>query len=176
MLLLEAYGLQQRTLPWRYAFTLTLPFRLPFLLEMGSKLDVHIPDFFALLDAEGFWGPTVLWVLTSLLLPMLAGWFFNLSGAAAGRASSSSSSLSSAALRKVGEQQQQHRVDPLAFNVAKALLAWLVYERGAGLGGLVSRESVDVVRASLPGGVAGVLVGTGIGGLGCLWEAVLAGR
>jgi len=157
VLLLEAYGLQSRTLPWRHAFT--LPFLpLPKLLGGGS---VRAPDFFALLDARAFWGPSLLWVLTSLLLPMVAGWFFNLS-AAAGRGG--------------GGRARAYRVDPLAFNVAKALMAWLVFEKGATLGGLVSRASVDVVESALPGGYKGVLVSSAIGSLGALYEAALARR
>jgi len=158
LLLLEAYGLQSRTLPWRYAFTLPLPLATTFANTTTTTLDVKVPDFFALLG-PAFWGPTILWTSTSLLLPMLAGWFFNLPLA----------SSSSKARRRT-----EYRVDPLAFNVAKALLAWLVYENGARLGGLVSRASVETVRESLPGGVWGVLVGTAIGGLGGLYEAVLA--
>lgn len=159
-LLLEAYGMQRYTLTRQY--TLTLPFKVP--LFGNGPLSINYPDFFALLDGELFWGPTVLWALTSLLLPMVAAWFFNLSmaAAAAGRGR-----------RSAGEAR---RVDPLAFNVAKALLAWLVYERGARLGGLVSHASVAAVEGALPGGYHGVLVGTAIGGLGSLYEAVLARR
>jgi len=68
----------------------------------------------------------------------------------------------------------KYTVDPLAFNVAKGLLAWLIYEKGATLGGVVGRASVLTVRESLPGGVRGLCVGTAIGGLGAVYEAVLA--
>ena len=60
-------------------------------------------------------------------------------------------------------------VDPMSFSIFKALVAYIVYSKG-GVGG----ESVDVVKGSVPAGVAGLLIGAGVGGLASLWESVLA--
>lgn len=97
-----------------------------------------------------------LWTLTSIVLPLAAAWFVNLtegagSGARGGRTTPTVT-----------------KYDPLSFNVAKALVAWIVYVRGG-----ISGQSREVVQRGVPGGAQGLLVAAGIGGLACLYEAVL---
>lgn len=60
------------------------------------------------------------------------------------------------------------RVDVVAFNVAKAGLAWLVFIRG-GVGG----KGVETVIDGVPGGTTGMLVGAGTGALAGVYEAIL---
>jgi hypothetical protein len=84
-----------------------------------------------------------LWFLTSIALPLVAAWFVNLTDGG-------------------------KRYDPLSFNVAKALLAWIVYVQGG-----VSGESREVVQRGVPGGAQGLLVAAGIGILASVYEAVL---
>ncbi|KAF2456260.1 hypothetical protein BDY21DRAFT_386670 [Lineolata rhizophorae] len=166
-LLAEAWGLQRETLPWRYAFD------LPAVPLLGTRaLPVRVPDFF-LLVTSFFWAPSSLWAATSLLVPLLAAYFFNLSlkarpaaaAAAGGKAATATSASASAAA--------ESKLDPLAFNVAKALVTYLVYAKGVRFGGLVSDETVGRVDGAVPGGYAGVLIGAGIGALGSLYAAVL---
>lgn len=107
-----------------------------------GDIPIKIPDLFAALTL-GFWGPVALWVLTSIALPLLAAWFVNLTEGA-----------------KI--------YDPLSFNVAKALLAWIVYVKGG-----ISGQSREVVQRGVPGGAQGLLVAAGIGALASLYEAVL---
>lgn len=107
-----------------------------------GELAIKIPDLFALLTL-GFWGPVSLWVLTSVILPLVGAWFVNLT-------------------------EGGKLYDPLSFNVVKGLVAWVVYVKG-GVGG----ESTVLVEQSVPGGSQGLLVGAGIGILASLYEAVL---
>ena len=116
---------------------------LPAVPALGTgEIPIKIPDLFAVLTMR-FWGPVGLWLLTSLLLPLVAAWFFNLTDG--GR-----------------------KYDPLSFNVVKGLLAWVVYACN-GVGG----ESRERVQKGVPGGSAGLLIGAGIGILASLYEAVL---
>lgn len=136
-LFIEAWGLRSQVLPLRYLTT------LPAAPALGTgELAIKIPDLFTILTL-GFWGPVGLWVLTSVLLPLVGAWFINLTDGA--------------------------RVyDPVSFNVVKALVAWVVYVR-SGVGG----ESRVVVERGVPGGAQGLLIGAGIGVLASLYEAVL---
>ncbi|KAI9873541.1 MAG: hypothetical protein M1830_000297 [Pleopsidium flavum] len=154
-LIIEAFGLRSEVLPMRYAFT------LPAIRALRtSDLPVQIPDLFLLLTSA-FWSPFLLWVTTSLLLPLAFGYFFNLTLTAK---HSQANRLRTA---------QAAPFDPLTFNVAKALITWLVYSQGVNVGGLVGEESVLKVNASVPGGYQGVMIGAGIGALTSLYEAVL---
>lgn len=96
----EAFGLRFEVLPLRYLTT------LPAVPALGtSELSLKVPDFFALLTTA-FWGPVGLWLLTSVFLPLLGGWFINLKG--------------------------DGGYDAVSFNAVKAITAWVVYVRGGG--------------------------------------------
>ncbi|CAF9936209.1 hypothetical protein IMSHALPRED_010498 [Imshaugia aleurites] len=99
-LFIEAWGLRQQVLPLRYLTT------IPAVPALGTPdLPLKVPDFFALLTTA-FWGPFGLWVLTSVFLPLLGGWFVNLKG--------------------------EGGYDAVSFNAVKAIAAWVVYVRGGG--------------------------------------------
>lgn len=116
---------------------------LPAMPALGTgELAIKIPDLFALLTL-GFWGPVGLWLSTSVAMPLLGAWFFNLT---------------------MGERMY----DPMSFNVVKGLVAWIVYARGG-----VSGESRAVVERGVPGGAVGMMVGAGVGGLVNLYEVLL---
>jgi hypothetical protein len=61
----------------------------------------------------------------------------------------------------------------LTFSIVKALLTFVVYGQDVTFGGLVDLEYVARINSALYGGWQGVLVGTGIGSLVTLYEAVL---
>lgn len=133
-LFIEFWGLRAEILPARYLTTIPA---VPALSTPDQA--ILIPDLFALLTGA-FWGPFVLWVITSVALPLLGGWLVNLNG--------------------------DGGVDAVSFNVMKALVAWIVYARG-GVGG-ESRQVVErgvpggtvgmLVGAGV-GGLAGVWEG-----------------
>ncbi|KAK8152302.1 hypothetical protein BC567DRAFT_238656 [Phyllosticta citribraziliensis] len=152
VILLEAFYLQKQVLQWQYAFD------IPALDFLGTTSQpVLFPNLFALLTSE-FWGPSLLWASTSLLVPLFFGYFFNFT-------------LQSG--RSEGTNKPSYQADPLSFNVAKALISYLVYSQGIKFAGLVGEFSADVVKDSLPGGTNGILIGAGIGALASIYEAAL---
>ena len=104
---------------------------------------IYVPDLFALFTLA-FWGPVGLWIITSIGLPLAGAWVFNLT-------------------------KGESVVDPMAFHVFKAIVAFVVYSKG-GVGG----ESVQVVKDSVPAGVVGLLIGAGVGGVASLWDTAVA--
>ncbi|KAI9887984.1 MAG: hypothetical protein M1823_000241 [Watsoniomyces obsoletus] len=154
ILAIEANGLRSEVLPLRYAFTMP-----PVSGLTSSAMAVHLPDLFVVLTSS-FWSPVILWSITSLFAPLLFGYFFNLTL----RARQAHS----------GQQTHQptHRVDPLTFNITKALISYLVYSQRFRLGLFVD-ETIDRTQAAIPGGLHGLLIGAAIGGLTSLYEAIL---
>lgn len=151
-ILVEAWGLQAETLPWTKAFQYTVPFAQT--LGLDSPRWATYPNFFVLLE-ESFWAPTLLWLFISLILPLVSGWAVNLT-----RQSTVSS-------------KRAYPVDPVAFNITKALLAWAVHGRGLRFG-IFSDVTQARVETSMPtGSYNGVLVETAIGAFAGLYEAVL---
>ncbi|KZF23333.1 hypothetical protein L228DRAFT_260174 [Xylona heveae TC161] len=157
VLLIEACGLFPEVLPLRY------PFKIPAQPAIGlqSDLPVPIPDLFLLLT-NSFWGPFTLWLSTTLLVPLAFAYFFNLTLHA-----KSSHATHSRVVKPT------YRFDPLAFNVVKGLITWLVYSQGVGFGGWLRSENVARVDAAIPGGHTGILIGAGVGALASIYEAIL---
>ncbi|KAL4888381.1 hypothetical protein BDV59DRAFT_188737 [Aspergillus ambiguus] len=158
VLALEACGLIRQILPLRYLTTIP-----PVDALHTPALAVKVPDLFVLLDGS-FWAPFSLWLLTSLLVPLTAAYFFNLSRAQAGSGPAAGTRRSRAV---------QASFDPLSFNIAKALVSYLVYANRCTLWNLYSPYSVAKVNASIPGRWPGLLTGSAIGVVGTLYEAIL---
>lgn len=153
----ELYFLRQEVLPGRYAFTIPA---IPFLGL--DDYPVHLWDMF-LVVTSSFWNPTLLYSLTSVIVPSLFGYFFNLSAAnhhGSGRGRPRSS-------------QPEHVIDPLTFSIVKAVLTYVVYSQGVTFGGWVDRVSVSRINSALYGGWRGVIVGSAITGLVAIYDAVL---
>ena len=152
ILLIEAFGLRTEVLPSRYAFT------IPGIAALRTPdWPVFIPDLFLLLTST-FWAPFTLWLSTSLFVPLLFSYFFNLTIKTKGAIRSHSAA---------------YKFDPLTFNLTKALLAYLVYYQGVKFGGLLGYNSVYKVEGSIPGGADGLLIGSAIGAIISVYEAVL---
>lgn len=153
----ELYFLRPEVLSDRYAFT------IPAIKLLGTTdYPVHLPDMFLILTA-GFWSPVLLYFATSLLIPAIAGYFFNLSAAnhnhpGRGRARTS---------------QPNYSVDPLTFSIAKALITFVVYNQGVTFGGLVNELSVARINSALYGGWKGVVTDAAIVGITAFYDAVL---
>ncbi|KAK4121420.1 cytochrome P450 [Parathielavia appendiculata] len=163
--LFELYRLRQEVLPDRYAFT------VPAVRALGTPdYPVYLPDMFALVTA-GFWGPTLTWALTSVLLPSLAGYFFNLSLGAAQAQSVGVSASGGRVVRRGGPVA--YVVDPVMFSIVKAVVTYVVYAQGVTFWGLISLESVSRINSALYSGWRGVLVGTAVSGLTAVYDAVL---
>jgi len=148
--------MQTDILPWKSLAVIPLPGSLGI-----SDLPIRVPDLFVLLSPE-FWRIFGLWAATSVALPVMFSYVFNLTLKA-----------KHGGVRHAKHLQPAAQYDPLSYNIAKALVAWLVYAQGVRLSGWVNAESVAKLEAALPGGHQGVLIGAGIGALTSIYEAVL---
>lgn len=149
-LLFEFYHLRPEILADRYAFDFPA---IPLLT--AAPHPVWIPDVFLLLTAR-FWSPFLLWVGTSLFVPLLFAYFFNLT-----------------ARSRRGVREFGYRFDPLTFNIVKAVVAYAVYAQDVTFGGIVDLESVARIRSALAGGWQGVVAGAAIGVLVTFYEAII---
>jgi hypothetical protein len=161
--LFELYMLRKEVLPDRYAFTFPA---LHFGLGSTPDYPVHLPDMFALVTAA-FWGPALTWALTSVLLPSVAGYFFNLSVGAAQSGGGRGRKSAAAAAGQV-----EYAVDPVMFSIVKAVVTYVVYAQGVTFG-VVNPVWVSRVNSALYSGWKGVLVGTAVSGVTAVYDAVL---
>ncbi|ODM20075.1 hypothetical protein SI65_05061 [Aspergillus cristatus] len=153
VLLLEGSGIIRQIWPLRYLTT------VPAIEAIHTpEFTLKVPDFFILVDGA-FWAPFSLWLLTSVFLPLGAAYFFNLKATSTDTTRNSSS--------------QKTNFDPLSFNIARALVAYLVYAKHFSFWDLYSGFTIDKVNASVPGEWTGMLTGTAIGLVGTLYEAIL---
>lgn len=156
--LFELYHVSREVLPLKYQFT------IPHLALINSPdYPVHLPDLFVLLTSS-FWSPVWTWFLTSFLVPVVTGYYFNLSA---------SSSQGPRTRAKAAAQATEYNVDPLTFSIVKAVIAFVVYGQGATLFGLISPTSIERLNGALYGGYKGVLSGTAISALVSIYDAVL---
>jgi hypothetical protein len=150
-LLLEAYALQRHLMPWNYAFD------LPGVAALGvGPTAVFLPDLFVILTGY-YWSATLTWAATSLLVPGVLGYFYNLTLREARRGGGAGGVA-------------RYTTDPLSFNIAKALATWLVYVQGLGFGA-ISPAVAERVDGAVYGGSTAVLIGSGIGILAALYDA-----
>jgi hypothetical protein len=148
----ELYRLRAEVLPSRYAFTIP---ELPIIRT--SEYPVSIPDLFLLLTSS-FWGPATLWAFTSIFIPLGSAYFFNLTSKPRARSHN---------------QHFNYTFDPLTFNIVKALLTFVIYGQDVTFGGLVDLEYVARINSALYGGWIGPIVGSGIGALVTVYEAII---
>ncbi|PLB42678.1 uncharacterized protein BDW47DRAFT_3409 [Aspergillus candidus] len=150
-LLLEAASLVHELLPLRYLTT------IPAVQALHTPAyPIKVPDLFVLVDGV-FWAPISLWLLTSLVLPLLASYFFNfrLNSASRGKGGGASS------------------FDPLSFNLVKALVSYFVYGRDFDFFGAYVFSTVHKVDMAVPGQWRGTVAGAVIGIVGTLYEEIL---
>jgi hypothetical protein len=152
-LLFEAYALQRHLMPFNYAFD------LPGVSALGvSPTAVFLPDLFVILTGY-YWSTTLTWAATSILVPALFGYFYNLT-------------LRESRRTGGGEAVTvaKYTTDPLTFNVVKALATWLVYVQGISFG-IIAPAVAERVDDAIYGGSTAVLIGSGIGALAALYDA-----
>ncbi|CAN8105759.1 unnamed protein product [Discula destructiva] len=152
----ELYHLRREILSDRYAFT------IPGSHLLGtSDYPVQVPDMFLLLQGS-FWSPFLLWLATSVAVPVIFGFYFNLSAAHSATGSRRRSA------------QPDFSVDPLTFSVAKAVITYVVYQQGASFNGWVNQDAVARINSAVYGGWKGVLTGAFISGLASVYDAALS--
>ncbi|KAG6006802.1 hypothetical protein E4U21_006693 [Claviceps maximensis] len=153
----ELFFIRPEILANRYAFT------VPAIGPLGtSDYPVYLPDMFLVLTAS-FWSPALTWALTSVVLPCIAGYFFNLSA----------TNQTGPRTRSRAAAVHDTVVDPLTFSIVKALVSYVVYGQGVTFNGFLSETSIERLNNAVYGGYKGVLVGTAITGITSMYEAVL---
>ena len=160
-LFIEACGLCPTILPFKAVGDLPA---IPFVKD--SKTTVSVPDLFLLLS-HNFWAPFSLWSLTSIILPLVCAYFINIP--------LKTHPTHNYATRRATARHPppEHQFDPLVFNVAKALLAYLVYAAHFTLLGLYQNHTIMTVNDAILGGHFGLLTTSSISGLMSLYEAIL---
>lgn len=157
VLALEGGSILKELIPLRY-LTTTPEVEAIYL----PSLPIKVPDLFVLLSAS-FWAPFTLWLLSGLVLPLVAAYFINLSWQAA----------TGGGVRRTRAASGRASFDPLTFNIAKALLVYKVYVDHFNFFDLFSNYAIAKVDASVPGHWGGMLTGAAIGVIGTLYEAIL---
>lgn len=166
VVLLELYGLVNELIPFRYLTTIA-----PSDVLHTPAIPIKLPDLFIMLSAS-FWSPFSLWMATSLILPSIVAYFFNLNL----KVSQQSGGHAYGTRRTVASKQALGRradFDPLVFNVSKALVAYLVYANNFTFWNVFSGMAVRRVSGAIPGGLPGLLTSSAVCTLGSLYEAVL---
>jgi hypothetical protein len=158
---LEAIGLVRELVPLRFLTTVPTVDKLH-----TPEFGIKVPDLFVLLSGS-FWAPSSLWALTSLVLPLTFAYFFNLSY----RAHASSHTYSTR--RSTSSAAAAATFDPLVFNIAKALISYLVYANHFTFWDVYSHFSVEKVNVAIPGHWPGLVTGASIGIIASLYDAIL---
>ena len=125
---------------------------------------VYAPDLFQLLETT-FWGPVTLYILTSLLLPVLVAYFINLPLKAI--------TTNSHGTRRSQQLAAANQVDPLVFSIVKALTAYVVYSQHYSPLGLFNDSTIKAVNDNILGGYAGTITSAVIVGTISIYEAIL---
>jgi hypothetical protein len=160
VLIVEAYGLRKEIFP-------SGSVRIPPISNIKSdESTVYVPNLWLLLY-KSFWAPFSLWSLTSVIIPLVLAYFINIPlKTMPGRGHPT---RRAAAIQNTPSLQ----FDPLVFNVAKALIAYLVFAEHFTFLGLFQHFTITTVNESVFGGYAGMITGAGIAGLISLYEAIL---
>lgn len=158
-ILLEAYGLRAEILPNKLLTELPT---VPYL--KATKTPVNVPDLFQLLSTS-FWAPFTLWILTTLVSPAIISYFINLP---LKQLPGHSYNTRRASIK----HSPQMQFDPFIFNLAKGLMAFLVFAGHLRIG-LFQNHTIALVNTSVPGGYSGMLLTAGLGAIVSLYEAVL---
>jgi hypothetical protein len=150
IVLFEAFCLRREVLGDRHAFT------IPGVSALGLRAQaVAVPDMFLVLTSS-FWGPALLWLMTSVLVPVAAAYLFNFSGSTG----------------RNGRMRFATQFDPMTFAVAKGLITYAVYIQDYTFGGLVDLENVARLNSAMYGGPGSVLIGSAVAALVTMWEAL----
>jgi hypothetical protein len=151
-LIFEALGIREKTFPLRWT---VVPGNDTIKLRQTA---VWFPNF-ALLLSSNFWAPTVLWALTSFVIPLVFAYFFNLTY--------------QNPRPKTRRTTPLREFDPLTFSIVKGVLAYLVYSPYVGhftFWGLFSPETIATVGDGIWGNYTTLFIGSGIGILTSLYD------
>ncbi|RPA86057.1 hypothetical protein BJ508DRAFT_411626 [Ascobolus immersus RN42] len=137
---LEWAFLVRKLVPWTHAFaTPSFP---------PALHDVKVPDL-SILGTGLFWSAVWSWLVISVLVPAVGGYFFNLTQ----------------------KSKRGRLVDPVVFAITKAVVTYAVLGYGWRMSGLVGLEGTAAVQVGVGRDV--LWGGAAVGGVVGLYEAVL---
>lgn len=152
--LFELYCLRPEILPGRYAFT------IPSIPQLGTgPMPVYLPDMFLVLTSS-FWSPVLTWLATSLIIPSIFGYFYNLNA-------------TSRAPRRGRSSRPDYDVDPLTFSIVKGLASLVVLGQKVTFAGYPSVHSINRINSAVYGGWRGIVTGAAVSALVSIYDAVL---
>lgn len=155
---LEIVFLGRHLVERRHAFDVPIPFY--------GDYPVRLPDVFLFLT-PGFLAPSTLYLAVNCVLPILVGYFFNYS-------LKSATNHSHNTRRASAQHDAAPLVDPLVFNIAKGLLAYVVYGAYRETGFWpVHKDIIQRVEGAFPFGYSGLVTSSVVGATLSLYEAVL---
>ncbi|RMD39217.1 hypothetical protein DV735_g5910, partial [Chaetothyriales sp. CBS 134920] len=135
------------------------------LLSYGTQ-PIWVPDLFVLLEYTKFWEPALVWLLTSLLVPLLASYLINIPWKL-------HAAHPHATRRATSHAAQSPKYDLFVFFIAKAVFGYLVYAEHFQYFGLFTRISTVLVNESFYDHYRNVLTTSAIGAAITIYEAVL---
>lgn len=156
----EVLGLAYELVPLRYVATVPAVSAL-----RTPEFAIRVPDLFVLVTGA-FWAPVILWALTSLAIPLTVAYFINLSHRA-------QVSHSYGTRRSTAAIAAAPTFDPLVYNIAKSLVAYLVYAKHFTFWDVFNHFTVDKVNTAIPGQWPGLVTLAVIGVVASLYDAVL---
>ncbi|KAF1811608.1 hypothetical protein P152DRAFT_60891 [Eremomyces bilateralis CBS 781.70] len=148
LLVLEGLAIQPLVLPWVNWFDIPANPSLRF-----PQTPIYGPNVYMLASQE-YWSWITVWLTTSVGLPLLAAYFCNMTLGA--------------------KASFEKKFDPFTFHVVKAMVAWLVFGQGITLG-LANSLTIRQVNSAFFGGYQFLLLGSAIGMVASVYDAILRG-
>ena len=109
------------------------------------------PDHaFTDLISGSLWTPLLLWISTSIILPLFVAFFFNVGGSSSG-----------------------NQLDYLTFSIARGLIGYIIYGNKVSIGGLLDRTLIMKVNSAYPGRWIGMIITASLEGIESLYHAIL---
>lgn len=151
ILLLEGFALSPEVLPFIWVAD------SPAIAALGiPSYPLSVPNLFLMLNSW-FWYPVLTWLATSLAIPLLFAYFYN---------------LTIRDVRRNGARVSvaRYTYDPMTFSIVKSVLSYLVYGRGQTFG-VFSEAAAARVEYAVLGGTGGLVTGAVVGAIASLYEA-----
>ncbi|USW50320.1 Putative glutathione transferase 3 [Septoria linicola] len=149
VLILEGIAVQREVFPWQYAFDIPAT-------PITPAHAVSVPNLFILLTGV-YWSTILTWSTVSIFVPLLFAYFYNLT-------------IRDVKRNNMRVAVPRYRADPLTYNIVKALLTYIVFKKGVTFG-VIAPETIDRIEHAVLGGSNALLIGSGIGAIGALYEA-----
>jgi hypothetical protein len=154
----DLYAVLRQLIELRDAFKFTVPW-------FGTYVPVKAPDAFALITPD-FWAPFSLFFLSTIFFPAAISYFINFP-------QKSASTHHYSTRRATAQHDATPLLDPLVFNIARGLIAYLVFTVGTAGVWPYAAASVGTVNTALYFGSSGIITSAVIGATVSLYEAVL---